>query len=487
MSTLQAESIIGGYQLIRLLGEGGMGEVWLGQDKLADRRVALKFIKPHLLDDPGFRTRFSNEAKTLGKLEHDRIVTLYTVLDEGDYLALVLRFIDGTSLADKIDSQGVLPLSFVLECARDILPALGFAHERGVIHRDIKPENILVDKRDRSFLMDFGIAVAAFAERGTMTGFAIGTPHYMSPEQIRTPRDITPEAGGHRTDIYSFGVVLFEMLCGRVPFGQHSGLEDIYAIQHAHCNETPPSLIEINPAISPALESVVLSCLAKDPADRPQTCIELLGQLEAAALSNASHAPTPKAYPKTVLEPRGDFAPKPVAAPPASPMPVKKKLPQAVWLGAGAVCIAGGITYTVMSGNHTTPVVPQKSVITDTKPDTATRPKQQTATKQTATVVAGGGRPVPGPVVNPPPVNNTTVIYAQQSHSPPNTSMLDPEASERAQRKSEAEKEFQSGKSLFEQGEYCESKAKLDDAVSLFPDPRYVKYQRSAANGCNNQ
>lgn len=459
-----------------------MGEVWLGQDKLADRKVALKFIKPHLLDDPGFRARFSNEAKTLGKLEHDRIVTLYTVLDEGAYLALVLRFIDGTSLADKIDSQHTLPLTFVLECARDILPALGFAHERGIIHRDIKPENILVDKRDRSFLMDFGIAVAAFAERGTMTGFAIGTPHYMSPEQIRTPRDITPETGGHRTDIYSFGVVLFEMLCGRVPFGQHSGLEDIYAIQHAHCNETPPSLSEINPAISPALETVVLSCLAKDPADRPQTCVELLGQLEAAALSNASHVQTPKAYPKTVLEPRGDFEPKPVAAAP-TPAPAKKKIPQAVWLGAGAACIVGGITYTVISGNHTTPVVPPPTPVTDTKIDTTTKPTIHKPPSSTPRPDPNGAKPNAGPIVNPPPTNNTAVIYAQQPNAPQPTP-VDPAATER---KSEAEKEFQAGKNLFDQGEYCESKAKLDDAVSLFPDPRYVKYQRSAANGCNNQ
>jgi serine/threonine-protein kinase len=459
-----------------------MGEVWLGQDKLADRRVALKFIKPHLLDDPGFRARFSNEAKTLGKLEHERIVTLYTVLDEGDYLALVLRFIDGTSLAEKVDSEGTLPLPFVLECARDILPALGFAHERGIIHRDIKPENILVDQRDRSFLMDFGIAVAAFAERGTMTGFAIGTPHYMSPEQIRTPRDITPETGGHRTDIYSFGVVLFEMLCGRVPFGQHSGMEDIYAIQHAHCNETPPSLSEINPAVAPALEHVVLSCLAKDPADRPQSCIELLAQLEAAALSNASHTAAPKAHAKTVLEPRGNVGSKPVAAK-AAPMPVKKKLPQLVWYGAGAACIAGGITYTVVSGNRPVPVVqPPASIVSETKTDTATKPPKQRPPKLAPNLDSDGGRPIAGSVVTPPQPNNTAVIY-RRDHTPENAPVVDPAA----ERKSEAEKEFQAGKNLFDQGEYCQSKAKLDDAVSLFPDPRYVKYQKSAANGCNNQ
>ncbi len=301
MAIFEPHMEIGGYELLRLLGEGGMGEVWLARDKRADRFVALKFIKPHLLNDPGFRARFSHEAKTLGKLEHDRIVTLYAVLDEGEYLALVLRFIDGNSLADKIDAQGALALPFVLSCARDILPALGFAHENGIIHRDIKPPNILVDSRDRCFLMDFGIAVAEFAERGTMTGLAIGTPHYMSPEQIRTPREITIPLRGHRTDIYSFGVVLFEMLSGQVPFGQHSGVEDMFSIQSAHCNEPPPPLREINPTVPRAVEEVVMACLEKDPANRPQTCIELLGQLEAAALSGGQSV---RAHPPTIVEPR---------------------------------------------------------------------------------------------------------------------------------------------------------------------------------------
>ncbi len=114
LSALQPNSNVGGYRLIKQLGEGGMGEVWLAQELRADREVALKFIRPALLGDPSFRTRFSNEARTLGKLEHDRIVTLYAVLDEGEHLALVLRFIDGQSLADKIDNQGALPMHFVL-------------------------------------------------------------------------------------------------------------------------------------------------------------------------------------------------------------------------------------------------------------------------------------------------------------------------------------------------------------------------------------
>ena len=487
MPTLQADSTIGGYQLIKLLGEGGMGEVWLGQDRLADRRVALKFIKPHLLDDPGFRARFSNEAKTLGKLEHDRIVTLYTVLDEGDYLALVLRFIDGNSLADRIDLQGgPLPLDFVVSCARDILPALGFAHDHGIIHRDIKPPNILVDSRDRSFLMDFGIAVAAFAERGTMTGFAIGTPHYMSPEQIRTPRDITPESGGHRTDIYSFGVVLFEMLSGRVPFGQHSGVEDMYAIQHAHCNDAPPRLCDINPHVAPALEEVVLSCLAKDPNDRPQTCIELLAQFESAALSGATHPV--RSYPKTIVEPRsspvrqlGAVPIDPIVVPP-TPIQVRRKMPQTVWYGLGAVVIAAGVTVTVMEmHNGTTKTAePSKTVVQQQQPqqDPPKKPSQQQKPQSDGRIARNdpGKQPVQTIVVmQPPPQPQKQVDVVPQPPPGPTPDQI------------EAEKDFQAGKSLFEQGQYCESKAKIDEAISLNPKPQYSKLLKSAANGCNSQ
>ena len=316
MGELQQGSDVGGYTLTRLLGEGGMGEVWLAHDERADRLVALKFIKSHLLSNPKTKMRFTNEAKTLGKLDHDRVVPLYAVVEEGEHLAFVLRFIDGGSLADRIETQYPLPESFILSSSRDILGALGDAHSRGIIHRDMKPQNILIDRQDRSFLTDFGIAISESQERATQGAFAIGTPHYMSPEQIARPRELTIGNGGHRTDIYSYGVVLFEMLTGQVPFGQDSGAEETFAIQQAHCVEPPPPLRTLNPNVSPALEAVVLHCLEKEPNKRPQTCAELLGEIEEAVKGESSSRSVRRA---TVLDPTEGATQPPLVRPEPRP------------------------------------------------------------------------------------------------------------------------------------------------------------------------
>src|ERR1017187_3357475 len=189
---LQPGTRFGDYELMRKLEDGGMGEVWKAAQIHSDQLVAIKFIKPALLEDAANKTRFLNEAKTLGRLEHDRIVPLYGVAEDRGRMALILRFIDGESLARRIDRLGALPLDLAMSCARDVLAALGFAHERGIVHRDVKPHNILIDQREHFFLSDFGIAVAEFVGRDTAIGTSVGTWHYMSPEQIERPRDLDP-------------------------------------------------------------------------------------------------------------------------------------------------------------------------------------------------------------------------------------------------------------------------------------------------------
>ncbi len=442
-----------------------MGDVWLATDTRAERPVALKFIKPHLLADPGFRARFLNEARTLGRLEHDRIVTLYSVLESSGHLALVLRFIDGRSLADRIDGEGALPLDAVLACARDILPALGFAHERGTIHRDIKSQNVLVDRQGRSFLTDFGIAVGDLAQRSTMTGVAIGTPHYMSPEQIQTPRALTAAGGGHRSDIYSFGVVLFEMLTGKLPFGGDSGLEDAYRIQHAHCVEQPPSPRAFNADVTTDVEAVVLRCLAKDPADRPESCTELLRQLEAAAAGTPVSIPVkPRAARAATVVEGATPAPEPLKpAPPRPPVQASRSrsVPKTVWLAIGAAAIVGAISMAVIGREDPPPAV------STTRPDP---PREQEQT------VKAAEPPVSQPPAQepPPPVVQTSREIPRQPA--PQAPAVNPRA----------ERLFREANVLFKQGEYCTGKDKIDEALELDPQNRnYLKLQRDLTLGCN--
>jgi serine/threonine-protein kinase len=452
--------------LVRQLGAGGMGDVWLATDTRAERPVALKFIKPHLLADSNFRTRFLNEAKTLGRLEHDRIVTLYNVVESDGYLALVLRFIDGRSLADHIDAQGALPTEFVLACARDVLPALGFAHERGTVHRDIKSQNVLVDGQGRAFLTDFGIAVGALAQRHTVAGFALGTPHYMSPEQIQTPSALAAENGGHRSDIYSFGVVLFEMLTGRLPFGGDSKPDETFLVQHAHCTELPPPLRSINPRVTPAIESVVLRCLAKNPGDRPQSCAELLKDFESAALSGAAPVGS-KARAATVVE----------AAPPAvavesapSPripvVPARQRRPtsKVAWLGLGALVMISAIGLAVWNQpepsaaqSEETPVTPVQTPDSTGRGNAAApmlRPQPDAATQAADRAVA-----------LPPPRVDT------QSPRP----AVDPAATE----------SFRRARALAQDGRWCEAQAAINDAVKRNPsDPAYRELKEEIDVGC---
>lgn len=522
-----------------------MGDVWLASDLRADRLVALKFIKPYLLDTPQFRTRFLNEARTLGRLEHDRIVTLYNVVEDSGYLALVLRFIEGpttpgkgTSLADYIDERGAVGQEFVLSSARDILPALGFAHERGVIHRDMKPQNILLDVHCRSFLTDFGIAVVEFAERGTMTGSMIGTPHYMSPEQITDSRQITVQNKGHRSDIYSYGIVLYEMLTGRVPFCSDSGVEETYKVQHAHCVETPPPLRDINPAISPAIEAIVLQCLAKSPDDRPQTCDELLKDLTAAI--SGGRAVSSGARSATVVERRdGASAAAPVApvakpAVRAEPTVPKVGIPKAAWLGLGGVLIAAGIGYAIFTSGSGAARQPDKAQLSSEQTSSsgpAATPGPTAATGGgTNPVGAGSGRPVAGgdrrapltPGIRPPgslpsantsPAPNSNALAAERLYAqaldfsqksmpcegqeaiaqairtdPANTKYqaLESRLKNGCQALQQAETSYEQATLKYKSGDYCEGKNDIDQAVKSAPgNSKYLALQKTLKTACN--
>jgi serine/threonine protein kinase len=475
---LQPDAVVGGYKLIRLLGEGGMGEVWQAHDERADRLVALKFIKPHLLSNPKTKTRFTNEAKTLGKLDHDRVVPLYSVIEEDEHLAFVLRFIDGGSLADRIERQFPLPQSFILSASRDILGALGDAHGRGIIHRDMKPQNILVDRQERAFLTDFGIAITDTQERATQGAFAIGTPHYMSPEQIARPRELTIPNGGHRTDIYSFGVVLFEMLTGQVPFGQNSGAEETFAIQQAHCVEPPPALRLLNPSISPGMEAVVLHCLEKDPNLRPQSCAALLAEIEAAAQGAPSSRP---ARPQTILDPTAGVIAPPLVKTGSSRTTVVEPLKPAGKANAlrTKILVSAAVLLLAVGGGGAW------LALRDIPKHSGSSDSNQPVEHQTPD--SGSGR-VTTPTSQANPKKQKTpatevVIQKPQPTAPPlivAPTATDPDA----EAKKEAAGYAGEASQAFNDGDYCKAERSIIEAIDAYHDRKYDKLLQTYKQGC---
>src|SRR5262245_32848636 len=254
------------YVLERCIGRGGMGEVWRAQQKSLRRTVAIKIIRPDGQQTDTFRQRFDREAQAMAGLEHAHIVPVRDFFVLAGTACLVMGLIDGGSL----EGRGALPLDVALRISSEILDALNFAHQCGVIHRDVKPSNILLDQRDRAYITDFGIALVAGTERITRlsrSGTAVGTTEYMSPEQIATPEDID-----HRTDVYSFGCVLYEMLSGQPPFGSRDQGTTEFELMQAHVSRAPVPIRQRNPAVDRQTEAVLQCALAKDRDQRFAGC-----------------------------------------------------------------------------------------------------------------------------------------------------------------------------------------------------------------------
>jgi serine/threonine-protein kinase len=280
------------YILEEKIGEGGMGEVWRARHAILDRHVAIKAMARHLETDPEFGRRFLQEAQSQARLNHPRIVGVSDFFTEDGQYFLVMPLLSGKSLADRLhEIQSPLPVSDALVVARDVLEALDYAHQQGVIHRDVKPSNILLDRDGHAALTDFGIALSLGRRRVTLTRTSLGTPHYMSPEQIRSPKTVD-----HRTDVYSFGCVLYEMLTGSPPFAEAADAEDTdFALKEAHVYKVPEPLRRRNPQVPAWLEAVVLRALAKNPDERFSGCGEFRRALDEphSALPLSPAAPEP--------------------------------------------------------------------------------------------------------------------------------------------------------------------------------------------------
>jgi serine/threonine-protein kinase len=261
----------GPWLLDEQLGVGGMGEVWLATHRVLGRRIAVKILSPELTMDPRFRERFVLEAKVQARLSHPHIAQIQDFLEENGRFAILMEWIPGGTVADVIDrTRGPLSIEQAVKWAGQALEALDYAHQHGVIHRDVKPSNLMLDGSGDIKVTDFGIAVAMGTHRMTTTGRSVGTPQYMSPEQIQRPQSLD-----HRTDVYSMGIVLYEMLAGRVPFDADTD----YTLLKLHVEAPPPSLRDVNPLVPEWLESVVFRCLAKSPDDRFAGCASVAAAL----------------------------------------------------------------------------------------------------------------------------------------------------------------------------------------------------------------
>jgi eukaryotic-like serine/threonine-protein kinase len=282
----------GRYRIVRKLGTGGMANVYLAEDEVLGRRVAIKILNDRHAGDDQFVERFRREAKNAASLSHPNIVSIYDRGEaEGTYY-IAMEYLDGRSLKELIVARGPAPVNVAIDYARQILAALRFAHRHGIVHRDIKPHNVLVDAEGRLKVTDFGIARAGTSQM-TEAGSIIGTAQYLSPEQAKgAPVDQT-------SDLYSVGVVLYELLTGAVPFTGDTPVE--IAMKHLSSAPEPPSVRRGE--IPRDLDKVVLRALAKDPADRYQSAEEMDADLARVASGAAVSPATEEAATAVISRP----------------------------------------------------------------------------------------------------------------------------------------------------------------------------------------
>ncbi|HEY1987367.1 MAG TPA: serine/threonine-protein kinase [Terracidiphilus sp.] len=318
---------VGDYEVLAPLGAGGMGRVYKVRNVISNREEAMKILLPDFASDPDLAARFMAEIRTLAGLEHPGIAQLRTAFQINNQFVMVMELVEGTTL-EKLAAQAPIPVDQVLDYSTQVLAALSYAHSKGVTHRDIKPANIMITSHGVAKLMDFGIAKSTNDMALTRPGTTMGSVYYMAPEQVRGG---TVDA---RTDIYSFGVTLYEMLTGRKPFQADSS----YSVLNAQLNQPPTPLLEVNPAISAQLNAVVLRAMAKLPEERFQTAADFRDALKSTREPQTANIPAgmPVAAPSPFSQPAAPPAAfSPVPQPPGPPPPVRKSN-RGLWIGLGA-------------------------------------------------------------------------------------------------------------------------------------------------------
>ncbi|MGH7562172.1 MAG: protein kinase domain-containing protein [Gemmatimonadales bacterium] len=494
----------GEYDILGELGQGGMATVFLAHDLSLDRKVAVKVMLPSMVYGEGMVQRFKREARTAASLSHPNIIPVYAVRESEGLLFFVMKLIQGTPLEAVLRELGQLPLPMIEAILGQVGGALGYAHRRGVVHRDVKPGNILIDEDGWAVVTDFGIAKVAETEGLTLTGMAVGTPTYMSPEQA---------LGGEITgasDQYSLGVVAYEMLGGQPPFRGSNPM----SLMYAHCHDHPPPLGDLRPDCPTSLREAVERMLAKEPAARWPTMDDALSAIGLRVL-----APDDPNRSQLIEIAKSGATRKLVTQvqTPRSPVPLRRKsgeVPHApspaaprrwVWAAGAALALAGivGAVVLLQPDRSSPPDAPAPPAVDPAPPQAApapssgsrTRddgPERRPAAPQSAPATAGTGgaaqsQPQPSPA--PPPaaqaesarttqrVDSPARVVAPPPAPPPaalETALTDPPATNP---RLEVEEAIQSYARALEAGD-------LTQALRLFPGmPRDLRQGLEAFYG----
>ncbi len=432
------------YRILSHIARGGMADVYLAEDVNLERKVALKIMLDALAAaDPQFAARFRREAITAAKLDHPNIVQVYTVgQTPAGQPYIAMQFITGGSLREKLQTLAernkLLTTEQALNITRQIAGALAAAHNAGVIHRDLKPDNVLIRPDGQPVLADLGLAVVAGGSKLTQTGVLIGTPYYVPPEQIQG------KSLDGRADLYSLGVILYEMLAGRRPFEEN----DYTAVLHGHLHEAPPPLEKICPALAPQTINLVETALQKEPAHRYPRAEEMILAIDRALQAEGAPEPNPQATrvlatledellvnrPLPIYTPPENDPPSPVSLPTETAPPPRRKIP--LWIIATALTLGalplfflllnvsdGGIDATAIPFAATPTAVAQLETVSATAsvtetpvlpPPTADR---AAAAQEIAAVTAAP--PTGTPLPSPTPELTVTPTAAPTNTLPP--------------------------------------------------------------------
>jgi predicted Ser/Thr protein kinase len=399
---LESGKTIGKYRIIERLGRGGMADVYKAHQAALDRYVAVKVLHSFLSEDPDFIGRFEREAQAVAKLRHSNIVQVIDFDHEADSFYMVMEFIDGPTLKTELRERSRMGQPFDPKEAARILTAIGsavdYAHRRGMVHRDLKPANIMFTAEGQPVLTDFGIAKIVGAKRYTVTGAVSGTPVYMSPEQGQG------QSGDERSDIYSLGVILYEMVTGQVPFDADTP----FAIIMKHINDPLPLPRHVYPQLPESVERVILKALSKDPDDRYQTAGEMARALQQALVAPA----VPIASAEPAVRPVG----RPQAAAPLVTAPVaeKPRLPLVPLLAGGGllllavVAVAGFLIFRPSPATPTPPAQALATLVPSPSPTVPTDTPRPTDTPTLAPTATLYPTYTPYPTLTLPPTDTPT-------------------------------------------------------------------------------